>query len=279
MFAIVPNLSRKNAYGVTKLLCEQLEKFDMDFAMDESLKDEFHGECKNYFDEDKLYNRCEAVIAVGGDGTFIGCAKKASENGKPILGINAGRVAFMAGLEPTELELLERLKTGDYTVDKRMMLSVCTEENGVITNERNCVNDIFLGRARHVNMVNVKVICDKREITEYFADGVIVATPTGSTAYSLSAGGPVVDPLIESLIVTPVCAHSLFPRPMIFRSESVLEIENRSKSGDAFLFCDGGEGISVLNGCKVIVKKADKTADFIRIKSDSFMDILKTKMN
>lgn len=278
MFAVVPNLSRQQAEEVTRAVCEGLKKLNADFAMPEEIKATFSDICSTYMSEDELYKNSVAVIAIGGDGTIINCAKIASAYSKPILGINAGRVAFMAGLESQELEYLDRLIKGDYTVDKRMMLSATIVSDGEIVEEINCVNDVFVGRSQHVNMVNLKVFCDNAKVSDYYSDGIIFSTPTGSTAYSLSAGGPVIDPLIESILLTPVCPHSLFQRPMIFRSECVFEIENDTEPGNVLVFFDGGRGVPVTKDCKIIVKKSDKTADFIRIKSDTFVDILNTKL-
>ena len=278
MFAVVPNLSRQQAEEVTRTVCEGLKKLNADFAMPEEIKATFSDICSTYMSEDELYKNSVAVIAIGGDGTIINCAKIASAYSKPILGINAGRVAFMAGLESQELEYLDRLIKGDYTVDKRMMLSATIVSDGEIVEEINCVNDVFVGRSQHVNMVNLKVFCDNAMVSDYYSDGIIFSTPTGSTAYSLSAGGPVIDPLIESILLTPVCPHSLFQRPMIFRSECVFEIENDTEPGNVLVFFDGGKGVPVTKDCKIIVKKSDKTADFIRIKSDTFVDILNTKL-
>lgn len=278
MFAIVPNLSRLQAKEVTTNVCNELKKLNADFAMSTEYADVFGDICDNYISDDELYKLSSVVIAIGGDGTIISCAKKASAFSKPILGINAGRVAFMAGLESQELEYLDRLISGDYTVDKRMMLTSSIIVDGQVTKETNCVNDVFVGRSQNVNMVNLKVFCDGALISDYYSDGIILSTPTGSTAYSLSAGGPVVDPLIESILLTPVCPHSLFQRPMIFRSECVLEIANDTAPGTAFVFFDGGEGYPITENCKVLVRKSEKTADFIRIKSDTFVDILNTKL-
>ncbi len=278
MFAVVPNLSRQHAEEVTHAVCKELKKLKTDFAMPDDIKDKFSDLCLSYLPEESLYKNSDVIIAIGGDGTIISCAKKASAYSKPILGINAGRVAFMAGLESQELEYLDRLIKGDYIVDKRMMLTATLVVDGEAEKEVNCVNDVFVGRSQHVNMVNLKVLCNGTTVSDYYSDGIIFSTPTGSTAYSLSAGGPVVDPLIESILLTPVCPHSLFQRPMIFRSESVLEIENDTDPGNIFVFFDGGEGVPVSKNCRIIVKKSEKTADFIRIKSDTFVDILNTKL-
>lgn len=278
MLAVVPNLSRLHAEEVTRNVCKTLHRLNTDFVMSKDNEAIFSDVCSNYMSEDDLYRFADIVIAIGGDGTIISCAKKASAFSKPILGINAGRVAFMAGLESQELEYLDRLICGDYTVDKRMMLSASIVDGGAVTEKIDCVNDVFVGRSQNVNMVNLKVTCDGAVVSDYYSDGIILSTPTGSTAYSLSAGGPVVDPLIESILLTPVCPHSLFQRPMIFRSECVLEIANDTAPGTAFVFFDGGEGHPINGNCKVVVRKSEKTADFIRIKADTFVDILNTKL-
>lgn len=278
MFAIIPNLSRKNAEEVTRSVCNELNKLKAKFALSTENKDIFSDVCDLFYDEETLYRNAEVVIAIGGDGTIINSAKKASEAGVPILGINAGRVAFMAGLEPQELLLLDRLISGNYSVDKRMMLKASVVVDGKTESEFNCVNDVFVGRGTHVNMVRLTIKCDSAPVSEYYSDGVIISTPTGSTAYSLSAGGPVIDPLIESMLLTPVCPHSMFQRPMIFRSDSVLEIVDNNEPGNVFAFFDGGEAVPIPENSKIIVKKSNKTADFIRIKSDTFVDILNAKL-
>ncbi len=278
MFAVIPNLSRQNAEEVTRNVCEKLQSLNAPFAMLSEDKSVFSDICKSFLEEKELYEKAEAVISIGGDGTIINSAKIASATSTPILGINAGRVAFMAGLEPQELEYLDRLIDGNYIVDKRMMLSVSIEENDKVTEKVNCVNDVFIGRGQHVNMVKLKVTCGGATVSDYYSDGVILSTPTGSTAYSLSAGGPVIDPLMESILLTPVCPHSLFQRPIIFRSDNVLEVFNENDDGTVFVFFDGGAGVPIPKNCKVIVKKSAKTADFIRIKSDTFVDVLNTKL-
>ncbi len=278
MFAVVPNLSRENAKEVTRNVCAKLSSLEAEFAMLCDDKNEFNDVCVNFFSEDELYAKAKAVISIGGDGTIINSAKKASAYACPILGINAGRVAFMAGLEPQELEYLDRLIKGDYIVDKRMMLTVSVLVDGKEVEKVNCVNDVFIGRAQHVNMVKLKVTCADATVSDYYSDGVIFSTPTGSTAYSLSAGGPVIDPLIESILITPVCPHSLFQRPMIFKSDSTLEIFNDNETGTVFVFFDGGVGVPMPKNSKVIIKKSEKTADFIRIKSDTFVDVLNAKL-
>lgn len=275
--SLMPNLTRDNAYDVSKKICSHLDKLNIKYIMEESNREIFSGTGAGFLKEKEMLEKSDMVIAVGGDGTIISCAKKASEFSKPVLGVNAGRVAFMAGLEPTELDRLNCLITNDYKIDRRMMLEVSSEAVG---KRVFCINDAFAGRARHINMAEIEVRCDNNLINQYYADGVIVSTPTGSTAYSLSAGGPVIDPQIESIMITPVCTHSLFSRSLIFKKDSVIEIINRNRNGDdIFLSCDGGESYIIPVDNRIVIKKAGKFADFIRIKSDTFVDILNDKLS
>lgn len=275
--SLLPNLTRDNAIEVSIDICKELDKLEIKYIIDNSFEKYFSSTNAVFSDEKSMLTECDVVIAVGGDGTILSSAKKASEFSKPILGVNAGRVAFMAGLEPTELSLLSNLLNCNYVIDKRMMLEVTGD---FIETKKICINDAFVGRARHINMAEIEVRCDGKLVNDYYADGVIVATPTGSTAYSLSAGGPVVDPEIESIMLTPVCTHSLFSRALIFKKDSQFEIYNKNRNGDCVLLsCDGEESVEIPADSFVKIRKADRSADFIRIKNDSFVNILNSKLS
>ena len=245
----------------------------------------FPEEMKNEFPALELYTACEqtaleecdAAVAVGGDGTIIHTACKASLYDKPVLGINAGRLAFMAGLEGGELDMLVNLINGEYTTDVRMMLHAELYENGQLICSEECLNDVVFSRADCSGPCDFSVYRNSVKFTSYYADGLIIATPTGSTAYSLSAGGPVVEPTIESIIVTPVCAHSLGVRPVIIDSGSVLQIVCEGRGTPSFS-CDGAKQIPMNGECKAIIRKSEHYAKIIRIKNDSFLDILRKKM-
>ena len=214
------------------------------------------------------------MIAVGGDGTIIHAAKF----GKPTLGINAGRIAFMAGLEPTELEMLSALKSGEYEIDRRMMLRAeIVSPDGEILSTHYCVNDAVVARGLQIKMDDFIVEHNGKFLNKYTADGIIFSTPTGSTAYNLSAGGPVVDPQIESVLLTPICTHSLFSRSLIFKpdSEFVLRGDGDAEIG---LSCDGEDAIPIGKGCSVRIKRAEMFGEFIRIKNETFLEILNSKL-
>lgn len=272
--ALLPNLTRKNALSVSLDVCKHLDELNAYYIVKNEDKDLFSDTGATFMDYDEMIAECDVIISVGGDGTIIHAAKA----GKPILGINAGKIAFMAGLEPTELYMLKNLIDGNYESDRRMMLKaeVC-EPNGTTIKTCYCVNDVVVARGAQIVMEDICVEHNGKLINNYTADGIIVSTPTGSTAYSLSAGGPVVDPQIESVLLTPICTHSLFSRALIFKPDSVFRLYSSSDS-ELGLSCDGEETVKVPCGHYVIVKKADIYGEFIRIKNETFLEILNSKL-
>lgn len=272
--ALIPNLTRKNALGVSLAVCEQLDRLSAKYYIEAEFKNQFAATKAEFADKEKMIAECDVVIAVGGDGTII----RAAKYGKPILGINAGRIAFMAGLEPTELDMLKNLIDGNYERDRRMMLCVqICGADGSVSETHYCINDAVVARGGQIKMEDISVEHNGRLLNTFTADGIIISTPTGSTAYSLSAGGPVVDPQIESIMLTPVCTHSLFSRALIFKPDS--EFKLYSTYGDEIgLSCDGEDTITVGKDSYVKVTKAQMCGEFIRIKNETFLDILNSKL-
>lgn len=277
--ALYVNLTRKNAYEVAVDVIKELERLCIDILMPEEFKDDFRFMNVKFVSSNDFIRLSELLISIGGDGTIIHSAHRAAAYDKPILGINAGRLGFLAGLEKEELHLLKALKEDTYTVDSRMMLSVKHYEKDEFIKEYICLNDVVVARGNSLRLCDVEVQSDGRPVFNYQADGIIIATPTGSTAYSLSAGGPVVDTSIESLLLTPICNHSLFSRSMIFKPECVLQFRVRNPENSLPVFsCDGERGISMGDDSLLTVTRSDKYAKIIRIKGDSFADILSQKL-
>lgn len=276
---IYSNMTRKNAFEVTTAVYNQLKRLNVSIVMDSEVKEYFPDFDTEFMPIEKSAPECDIIIAIGGDGTIIHAAHYAAECDKPVLGINAGRLGFLAGLEKQELELLENLITGKYSVDKRMMLKVKHFAEGELKSEHYCLNDCVVARGLSLRLCEIEAYSNGRKVKDYLADGLIVATPTGSTAYSLSAGGPVVDTAIESLILTPICSHSLFSRSMIFEPDTVITVEVKNTDTSLPVFsCDGEIGISLLSDSKIEISRAERTAKIIKIKADSFSDILSQKM-
>lgn len=280
MIALAPNLKKENAFCVTMDVCRQLDELGCDYTIVPEHASLFRDTRALLTDDEQFFSGSDIIISIGGDGTILHTAKRAAAYRKPVLGINAGRLGFMAGLEKHELQLLSRLMEGKYTLDRRMMLSVTIEElDGRIQNHFACINDAVVSRGQQFQMIEFIVDINGKRANHYLADGVIAATPTGSTAYSLSAGGPVMDPQINSIVLTPICTHSLFARSIVFSPDTEISISSAGDRGNhLFLSCDGEDGCRILPSCRVKISRSDLYAEFIRIKSDTFIDILNTKL-
>ena len=273
------NMTRKYAYEVTKDVYNELLSLGAEISMPLELKDYFSEFKAEFMPEYTAVSLCDVVIAIGGDGTIIHAAHFAAEYDKPILGINAGRLGFLAGLEKQELHLLKNLFCGNYKADKRMMLKVSHKSGGEIKGEYYCLNDCIVARGASLRLCEIEAEYNKGRINTFLGDGLIIATPTGSTAYSLSAGGPVVDTAIESLILTPICTHSLFTRSMIFQSDSIIKLRVTNPEVSLPVFtCDGNSGVSLNDNDTLEIKKSNRVTTLIKIKSDSFADIFSQKL-
>lgn len=277
--ALLPNLTKKNAAQITRDVCKELEKLNIEFAFLKEEQSAFSDYSVPFLPIFELMEYCDVVLAIGGDGSVLRAAQYAVPHQKPVLGINAGRLGFMAELEVHELPLLKCLLNGEYQIEHRMLLDVTLEKDGSVIYFARCINDVSCVHGLQSKLIGFAIDSDGRQVMHYQADGVILSTPTGSTAYSLAAGGPVVDPSIECIILTPICTHSLFARSIIFKEKSVMSV--RADSGDlddVYLSCDGEPSVKVPPGAKIIIKKSDVTADFMRLKTDTFLDVLNDKL-
>jgi len=279
--ALLPNLTRKLAAETTREICRWLREYGAEYAatVDTArVLSDIENLQRMPFHE--LIDWCDAIIAVGGDGSMLMAAKDTVDYGKPILCINAGRLAFMAGLERDELEQLKRLIDGNYYLDRRMLIECVVTRDGNEMIHTHCINDVVLARGKELHMGDINVDCNGHRVNTYHADGIIVATPTGSSAYSLSAGGPVIDPGIDAIVVTPICPQSLLSRPTVFNSNSTITVsidKNSPNNHDLYLSCDGADSVHIQVGDQITITKSPKYSEFIRIKNDSFFDILNNK--
>ncbi len=227
---------------------------------------------------DKEVSRAEVIICFGGDGTILHTAKAATRYSIPILGVNIGTMGFMAELESSELQELARLATGDFTIDSRMMLDVTVQRDRDILFHDLCLNDVVVTKGAVARIVHLSVACDGVQVMECGGDGLIVATPTGSTAYSLSAGGPIVEPEAHSILLTPICAHDMVSRSIVASDKRIITVElTRNARRNAFLSVDGGKAVKLNMGDKTTVRKSQKETKLIRLKSRSFYDVVNTK--
>lgn len=227
---------------------------------------------------DRELPNADAVICFGGDGTILHMAKAATRQGVPILGVNIGTMGFMAELESTELSQLSRLATDDYTIDNRMMLDVIVHRDRDIIFHDICLNDVVITKGAVARIVHLAVNCDGVEAMECGGDGIIVATPTGSTAYSLSAGGPIVEPEAHSILVTPICAHDVASRSIVASDQRVITVGlTRNARRNAYLSVDGGKALRMNMGDIATVRKSNLVTKLVRLKDRSFYDVIGAK--
>ena len=231
-------------------------------------------ESLTFVDDGELFSRAEILAVLGGDGTILKAARQCTSQDIAIIGINLGRIGYMAELELVEVDKLRRVVLGDYNVEKRMLI-----EAEVGGERLFALNEAVIGASSIFRMVEIGLSCDGNQVNRYRADGLIVATPTGSTAYSMSAGGAVVDPRMEALIVTPICSHSLNATPLIFSAESELCITNVTAREDAlYLNVDGCEMRRLPYGAQVRIHRSSESVRFIRLKDGGFYEVLYKKM-
>lgn len=227
---------------------------------------------------DRELPTADAVICFGGDGTILHMAKAATRQGIPILGVNIGTMGFMAELESTELDQLRRLADDDYSIDSRMMLDVTVYRDRDIIFHDICLNDVVVTKGAVARIVHLCVKCDGVQAIECGGDGIIVATPTGSTAYSLSAGGPIVEPEAHNIIITPICAHDVATRGIVASENRVITLSlTKNARRSAYLSVDGGKAVRMNMGDVATVRKSELMTKLVRLKDRSFYDVVNMK--
>lgn len=220
----------------------------------------------------------DVVVCFGGDGTILHTAKAATKRGLPILGVNIGTMGFMAELESTELHRLAQLASGDFTLDNRMMLDVTVQRDRDIIFHDICLNDVAVTKGAIARIVYLSVECDGVQAMTCGGDGVIVATPSGSTAYSLSAGGPIVEPDTRNIIITPVCAHDMGSRCVVASDRRVVTVRMvQNARRNAYLSVDGGKALRLNMGDVATIRKSRYETKLVKLNNRSFYDVVNAK--
>ena len=227
---------------------------------------------------DRELPNAELVICFGGDGTILHSSKIATEHGLPILGVNIGTMGFMAELENTQMKELARLATDDYTVEERMMLHVRVEHEGQVILREDALNDAVITKGAVARIIQLGVSCDGVEMMSFGGDGVIVSTPTGSTAYSMSAGGPIVEPTAHNIIITPICAHDMRSKTVVTAADRVIRVDiGRIGRKNAFLSVDGGRALRLNTDDRITITRSKYVTKLIHLSDRSFFEIIKNK--
>ena len=275
---LIPNSLKDPDFSLSKRICDVLHN-EGATVYTENRYDELVPDYVKVLPLEEIFQSCECVIALGGDGTLLQIAQPACLANIPILGINYGKIGYMAELEYTEIDQLKCLLRNDFAVEERIMLDVTVEREGKEIFHSLALNDAVISSAAITRLIDMKVTANNQEISTYSADGLIVSTPTGSTGYSLSAGGPVLEPTGNALILTPICPHTLGARPIVFASDSCIRIElMHLVNKDAHLTVDGSQCMPLSNGDVVHVHRSLQITQLIKIKNLNFYQILNHKL-
>lgn len=233
------------------------------------------GPRKEHYD---LPKETDCIITIGGDGTLIQAARATVGSGVPLIGINRGHMGYLTQLreEKDIAPALSRLIAGDYRTEARMMLDVCVYRAGRRIFKNIALNEVLLGRLNSLRILGFKVYVNERLLSEYAADGMIAATPTGSTAYSLSAGGPIAEPKARLIILTPLCSHAINSRSIILAPDDSIRIV--PLSNNQFVACDGDTMMPLAAGDEIEIRESHDVTRLVRLENESFLDTLREKM-
>ncbi len=235
-----------------------------------------------FFDHtEEMMEAADAILVLGGDGTMIDYSVRAAEKNKPSVGVNLGHLGFLMALERTEIEKLSMLAKGDFSIESHMLLDAQILLDGKILHSQRILNDIVIASGVRSKIAEFSLFCTPEGRLDYRADGIIVATPTGSTAYSFSAGGPIIDPTASIFSVMPVCPHSLLSRAILLSPETELTVSGRTRDmlTDVHVTMDGKNSRLIPENAEIHIKKSEYTAQIIKIGVNRFYDILETKLN
>jgi NAD+ kinase len=268
----VVNLRKKQGERIVEILTDWFEKRGVEVA-----KPQFTG--GGEISKPDFSDQVDLVITLGGDGTLLGTARQMAGTGVPILGVNLGRLGFLTDLEMNDLfPYLEKFLRGDYEIEERMMLAAEVWRDNKHVGSFYALNDVVIAKGPLSRIVELEACVDEEYIATYRADGIIVASPTGSTAYSLSAGGPVVTPELHLMILTPICPHTFYARPIVLSDSRTIRLTLKSNSLEVMLTVDGQVGFPLQKNDEVIVSKADITTKLVKLRRRTFFEVLRIKM-
>ncbi len=276
--AVFPNVDKPNAGAVLDRIFRFFSERDVQLMlpMDEA---RFFGCAETYGVENIEQAPADMALSLGGDGTLLGVCHRYGRNAVPVCGINIGTLGFMADIELDELEdRLEKILVGGYYIEQRLLLAGFVKSNGRERFLGNAINDVVVTKGGMARMLRLGLSINETHLMDYKADGIIVASPTGSTAYSLSAGGPIMNPTIQALLVTPICAHTFNMRPLVVNEHDVIHIHIAAVHQDILVTFDGQESFHLLPGDEVVVRKAQQSARIVKFEDQDYYRILRTKL-
>lgn len=278
---VSPNPYRDKQFKNARHACALLKKSGVDVALclpfdvDKSFE---IPQDLDFRDIETEIRDADMLVCFGGDGTILHSSKIATAHHIPILGVNIGTMGFIAELEAGEIDLLKKLPLGEYTVEERSMLDITVKNGNQTLFHDTALNDAVITKGAIARVVQMSILCDGVEATSYSGDGVIVCTPTGSTAYSMSAGGPIIEPSAKNILVTPICAHAMLAKSIVTSPRRVITVRiGKSGRHSAFLSVDGGKSFRLNAGDEIVVRFSEDVTKLVHLKETSFFEILNRK--
>lgn len=277
-FGLVVNLDKKGARAVTEKIVHWLVQKGCQVLMTEEIAG-LIGYPDRAVSQEKMVNCSDCMVVLGGDGTLLRTARKVASKSTPIFGVNLGNLGFLTEVDTSDLfPSLEKVLMGKYNVEERMMLEASVYRQGVRIESLVCLNDAVISKGSFARLIHLETYVDNEYLNTYRSDGLIVSSPTGSTAYSLSAGGPLVTPAFGLILLTPICPHSLWARPLVIAPESEIKVVVPSGRGEVMLTVDGQINCSLRQHDIVIIRRSENKARFLRLKSRNFFELLRKKL-
>ena len=278
LLGVVPNLSKARVLNISESLVRYIESKDVGVMLPVNASKAL-GRPDLSFTEEEISRQCAAMVVLGGDGTLISVARRWPFWGVPVLGVNLGHLGFLTEVEEHGAEAaVDRVIAGDYALQERMMLKATVTRNETEAVQGFALNDCVIAKGAFSRMLRFDVFIGRSYLETFPADGIIISTPTGSTAYSLSAGGPIVDPSMHLMLLTPICAHMLQARPVVISPYDCVRIRIRAPHEDIALTLDGQESFRLYPGDEIVLEKAEMLTRLIKLGPRSFYDVLRRKL-
>ncbi len=275
---IISKWGRQEPREILGELLPWLSKNGIEAFCDSALNnmEEFNTTC---CDIDEMPSKVDMAIVLGGDGTMLWAARLFSSSAVPLIGVNLGGMGYITEVASSDLiQTMKMVLAGDYTIEKRIMLSIEHKRDNETLAKLNALNDVVVNKGTRATIIELEVLVDEISITHYRADGIIVSTPTGSTAYSLSAGGPILYPTLDSLLLTPVCPHTLTNRPIVLPGNAKIDIRLISVSNDVILTHDGIVSSTIASGDVISIRRSSRMTSLVMPPKHDHFDAMKTKL-
>jgi NAD+ kinase len=275
---LVLNTEKDNSLEISNKMIKLIKQKGLDYLLEENGAKKLDLNHKRASFE-TLRKKADLIIVFGGDGTFLHTSLNFIGTGIPLMGINLGRIGFLTEIETNELsEALDDIVNKNYSVESRNALEVSIKRGNDVINNKYAVNDVVINRGAVGEMLKVNMHINNEFVNSYRGDGIIVSTPTGSTAYSFSAGGPIINPKVKAILITPLCPHAVHVKPMVISDDEVINIDVDGKKDQIYLTTDGRNTIKILSEDIVEIKSSEQEISLIKFPDRTFYTILRNKM-